>query len=270
MKEKQFLGPQSIKILLYYSLYCTIFVISDLIIISVFTFFHFLLEHDMNTIENWLNRNTWEILFLAKLFALIITSKVTKLNLIEDIKYRDLIRKDIRVPTKKIWGFCLFLLVIFYAFIIQFGGGFTPNQFKEELFYSSFFGAFFFYLSDILMIYMLLKVYKTKKSDYMKIMYIGLVMFLASSKIALPYLSKYYIFLMVHFVTMYFLLMKEHISDVLVYTLIIISPLSSLYGLDIVWDNGYSLFSYQKPLPLLGILGIWTLGLGYYQYSKVE
>lgn len=270
MSTKAFLATTSMRVLLYYGLYCFVFIVSDLVIVSVFTFFHFLLDHDMNTIENWLNRSTWEILVMAKVFALVFTSKVTKLNLIENIKYRRMIKGDLKTPTNKIWGLAAFLLSIFYAFIIQFGGGVNPDQFKEELFYSSFFGSFFFYFSDFLMLYILFKINQTSKEDLFKMMYISLLLFVLSSKFALPYLSKYYIFLMVHYITMYYLLVKDNLSDLIVYTLLIVSPLSSLYGIDIVWDNGYSLFSYQKQLPALGVIGIWGLGLGYYQYSKAE
>lgn len=263
--------PAPVKIVtLYYLLYCFLFVLFHLSFVSIFSFFHFLLDHDMNTIEDWLNRNSWEILALSKISAIFVATKITKLNSYNLIKYRTYFLKLNWIPSKKIFGVILFLLTIFYAFIIQFGGGLVQNQFKEDLFYSSFIGSFTFYIVDFMMIYILLRNYDIPKKYYNKIMYITLIFFLISSKIALPYLNKFYIFLMIHFITMIFLTKKDKISDVFVYAVFIIAPLSSVYGLDIVWDNAYSLLSYQKSLPVIGILGIWGVALGYYHYSRAD
>lgn len=268
--KTEFLSLNGKKILLYYILFSFIFTLVNLLSLSVFVFFHFLLEHDMSTIENWLNRNTWEILILSKLVALFLSTKITKLNLVDDIKYRDVLKRSFRIPSIRVGGLVFFILTIFYAFITQFGGGVNVGQFKEELFYSSFIGSFFFYSCDFVFMYILFKIYSPEKRDLSKVMYLTLLIFIGSSKLALPYLSKYYIFLMVHFLSLYIFLLKDQLSDSFIYALFVIAPLSSIYGLDIVWDNSYSLFSYQKPLPVLGIIGIWLLGLGYYHTSRVD
>jgi hypothetical protein len=258
------------KVFLYYLMYCFGFLLIHLAMISIFTFFHFLLDHDMNTIENWLNRNAWEVLSFSKLTSLYISTRVIKLNLYNDIKLRSYFELDQLIPSKKMIGVILFLLAIFYAFIVQFGGGVVQNQFKEDLFYSSFIGAFMFYTLDFIMIFLLLKIFEIKKEYHTKLMYLTLIMFLVSSKVALPYLDKFYVFLMIHFITLFYLGQKAKLIDVLCYALFIISPLSSIYGLDIVWDNAYSIFTYQKNLPILGVLGIWGIAIGYYHYSKVD
>lgn len=258
------------KVFLYYLIYCMTFLLVHLALVSTFSFFHFLLDHDMNTIENWLNRNAWEVLGFSKLSSLYIVSRVLKLNLYNDIKLRTLFSFNSFIPSKKMIGLVVFLLTIFYAFIMQFGGGVEQSQFKEDLFYSSFLGAFLFYVTDFCMIHILLKMLNIKKQYYSKLMYLTLVMFLISSKVALPYLDKFYVFLMIHFVTLFYLGQKDKLVDVLCYALFVISPLSSVYGLDIVWDNAYSIFSYQKSLPVVGVLGIWGIAIGYYHYSKVD
>ncbi len=255
---------------LYYFLYCVIFIFLNLAMVSVFSFFHFLLNHDMNTIENWLNRNNWEILSLGKLFSLYFTSRIIKLNQYNEIKFRDFFIGLSYLPSRKMIGMIVFLLTIFYAFIVQFGGGVNQNQFKEELFYSSFIGSFIFYLADFVMIYLILKVFEVKKEDYSKVIYPCLILFLIASKIALPYLNKFYVFLMIHFLSLFVISFRGKLADVFLYGLLVIAPLSTIYGLDIVWDNAYSFFSYQKPLPALGILGIWGLALGYYNYSHAD
>ena len=263
-----FLSTEGKRVILYYALFCFLFVFLNLLIVSVFIFFHFLLDHDMSTIENWLNRNAWEILTMSKLGSLYFTAKITKLNLVDETKYRDLLKSSLTLPSIKIFGVIVFILIIFYAFITQFGARLQTEQFKQDLFYSSFLGSFFFYFCDFVILYILSRVYPPK--DLLKVLYISLVMFVISSKLALPYLNKYYIFLIMHFVTLFYFMSKDNFSDSLLYSLFVIAPLSSLYGLDIVWDSAYSLISYKDSLPLLGIIGIWGLGLGYYHISRSD
>ncbi|MBT4792155.1 MAG: hypothetical protein HON90_11335 [Halobacteriovoraceae bacterium] len=70
---------------------------------------------------------------------------------------------------------------------------------------------------------------------------------------------------------MLFILSKKgSIGDAVIYSLFIIAPLNSIFGLDIVWDNTYALFEYPKSLPSVGILAIWSVAVGYYHYSKAD
>ena len=188
--------PNEIRtITLYYLLYCFLFILFHLVLVSTFSFFHFLLDHDMNTIENWLYRNRWEILSFSKISSLFISTQVTKLNRYENIRYRDIFWSFNFKPSKKIFGVIFFLLIIFYALITQFGGGLVANQFREEIFYSSFMGSLMFFLIDFFFIFTLMEILKIKKAFYNSIMYTSVFLFIISSKIALPYLNKFYIFL---------------------------------------------------------------------------
>ncbi len=257
-------------VVLYYILYNIIFALTHLILLSIFSFFHFLLDHDMNTIENWLNRNTWEILSVSKLAASLCIYKFVRLNRYVDTRIKDLINNESFFPSDKIIGFSLYLLVFVYAFIVQFGGGVSTGQFKEELFYSSFIGSFLFYFIDILVLYFFITSFELKKKDYTKVLYSSLFVFILTTKITLPYLNKFYVFLIIHFISLFYLAKLKRGMDCFYYSLFVIAPLSSLYGLDIVWDNAYSLFSYQSEPPSYGLLLIWGLGLGYFHLSRLD
>ena len=256
------------KVILYYTLFNISFLLIQLALNSTFTFFHFLLEHDLITIENWLNRNTWEILTLSKLSSLFFTLKILQLNLYNDLSLFQFIRGLKLTPTKKIWSTVFFILVFFYALIVQFGGELTKNQFKEELVYSSFFGSIVFYISDIFILIFFDKVYDFFKYSY-KVLIIPFIFFIISSKVSLPYLNKFHIFLFIHFLTMLYFAKKHNFGDIIVYCFMIIGPLSTLYGLDIVWENINSVYVYQSSLPVVGIIGIWSIAIGYYSKTKI-
>ncbi|MDH5415550.1 MAG: hypothetical protein OEW87_15545, partial [Flavobacteriaceae bacterium] len=191
------------KLYIYYFIYSLLFIFLHLVMVSTFSFFHFLLNHDMSTIENWLNRNTWEILSMSKLASLIFTGQIVKLNHYSDIKFQDFFSDQSLWPSKKIFGMSLFILTIFYALIIQFGGGVVQNQFKEELFYSSFLGSFLFYMADFVMVYFLVLVFEIPRRHLLRLIYPCLFLFLVTSKVALPYLNKFHVFLVVHYFTLF-------------------------------------------------------------------
>lgn len=257
-------------IFIYYFLYLGLFCFCNLILLTLVSFFHFLLDHDMNTIENWLNRNTWEVLSLSKILSGIGVYKYVKLNQYSQYKFFRRLKEFNYFPSKKIIGVVLFILVLFYALILQFGGGIVKGQLKEELFYSSFFGSSLFYLIDILLIFFLVNIFELVREHYNKVMYGTLFGFIISTKIVLPYLSKFYIFIMIHFLTLFYLGRNKRFTDAFYYAILVISPLSAVYGLDLVWDNNYSLIVYQKDLPLLGILCMWTIAIYYYHHSKAD
>ncbi len=257
-------------VLLYYLGYSIFFAILHLSLLSVFSFFHFLLDHDMSTIENWLNRNSWEILSTSKLISGYSFYKIVHLNQYSNFKINESIKKFDWIPSEKIIGVIVFILVLLYAFIVQFGGGVAEGQFKEGLFYSSFIGAFIYFYIDFLLLSFLMMSFKLESKDLNIVMYTSLLIFLLVTKIALPYLNKFHIFLVIHFLTLFFLGRKNAFKDAFYYALLVIGPLSSIYGLDIVWDNAYSLFSYQKELPIFGIAMIWSLAISYYHYSRAD
>jgi len=264
------LSPEYKKIVLYYCLYCFIFVLSHLLLVSIFSFFHFLLEHEMGTIESWISRNSWEIIGASKLFALYILYKMTKLNYYGDKKFIHYFKDMDKKPTKKSFALVIFVLAIFYSLMMQFGAGIKSNQFLDDLFLSSFSGSFLFFGIDIVCLFYLRSFFKFKEDSLIKTLFILLIIFIGSSKIVLPYLDKYLIFLVIHFVSLYYLGLKNNFGDMAIYLLLIVAPLSSLFGMDLVWDNSYAIFTYDEKIPVLGILAIWTVGLGYYRISKLN
>jgi hypothetical protein len=258
------------KIILYYLGFCTLFLIIHLAFISLVSFFHFLLDHDMAVIENWLYRNAWEMIVASKSLAALITIKALKLNNYFINSLLHILRMDDWKPTRKVLVLILFISVLFYALIMQFSGELINNTKDTDFAYISYIGSGLFYLIDFLVINVLVRNFKVQqKRKFFALTTVLTLCFLFFTKATLPYIDKYYIFLVLHFVTLLLLLFKErkNMINPLLYTLFIIGPFSSIYGLDIVWDNAHSIFSYKESLPVVGISGIWLIGLGYYYKS---
>lgn len=322
------------KILFYFLLYSFGYIFAHLILTSIFSFFHFLLSHDLGTINNWLSLNGWEVLGFAKILSAIVTIKIVSFNKYNVTPLWDGFKQLKSWPSRKIIIVSFFILSVFYALIHQFGGGVQDSIYMDNLAMSSILGSILFFGVDILILGFLMNFFQSqlpqrfelafhlmiltlivtvldfvllylaklnisvidqfmpwiKLSTYttsfflffmvLKILkseiYLSelihsvlfLSIFVLCSKVVLPYLDKYILFLVVHFIFLYFLLLQRNMMDILVYLVIIVSILSSFFGIDLVWDNNYSMFAYNKNIPALGVIGIWIIALTYYRKSK--
>lgn len=258
------------KLGLIYFGFCLFFILVHLMLVSIFSFFHFLLDHEMGTIENWLSLNGWEIIGVSKLIAFAVMTKLIQVNSYSDTSFSKELWAMEKVPSKKALALIFFLLVMFYSLLSQFGGGIQSNQILDELFFSSFFGSILFFGIDIVFIMVVISYFKLEIKHPIQLVVVLLLLFLVSSKIILPYIGKYAVFLVVHFISLFYLSRRKNLGDLLVYLTIVIAPLSSFFGIDLIWDNSYSVFTYSKELPVLGVFLIWTVALGYYHRSKLD
>jgi hypothetical protein len=262
------------KILLYYFGYSILFLIFHLATISLVSFFHFLLDHDMSVIENWLYRNAWEMILLSKALAGFIIIKALQLNnyFVKNLFF--ILKGDTWRPTRSAIVFILFLAVLFYALIHQFGGEIVGGNKSIDFVYISFLGSILFYFIDFIVINILVRnlLLNSKKKYFLLTLALTFI-FMLFTKATLPYISKFYIFLILHFFTLLILLFtnKMNIINPILYSIFIIGPLSAFYGLDLVWDNAHALYSYKESLPIAGIIGVWFIGLiYYYKFNKTS
>lgn len=250
-----------------YFLYCFLFILIHLMLVSVLSFFHFLLDHEMGIVENWLSLNGWEILVLGKVLAFAVMAKFLVVNTNEKNIFFQHISHMERLPSKRVVAIIIFLLIMFYSLLNQFGGGIQSNQILDQLFLSSYLGSIFFYGIDILFLIFLGRIFQIKLKYSLPTFLTCLILFFISSKIVLPYTGKYAVFLIVHFSLLFYLSSHQNIGNIISYLALVVAPLSSFLGVDLVWDNSYSVFTYSKQLPVLGVLLIWGVALGYYQRS---
>lgn len=268
---KPFIQTKSFKkLLMLYGGYCILVLFIHLMLTSVFSFFHFLLDHELTTIENWLSLNGWEIIGASKLMSFAIVMKLIQVNSHFDSSFREEVQRMEMIPSKKAIASIFFLLVMFYSLLIQFGGGIENNQILDELFLSSFLGSVLLYGIDVFLILIISNFFRLKFDHILQAFLLCLCLFLITSKILLPYVGKYAIFLVVHFVSLFYLSRRNNLGDMICYLIIVIAPLSSFLGVDLVWDNSYSMFTLSEELPILGVLLIWTVALGYYHRSKLD
>ena len=259
------------KILSYYLGFSILFFLTHLSLVSIVTFFHFLIDHDMHIIENWLFSNAWELIISSKLIAFIVTIKFLKLNnyLVTDLL--TILKTDIWKPSKSAFVMIVFLATCFSAILLQFGDGLSFNPKSLEYVYFSYVGSILFFVIDFLVINILLRNVKqfSRRKNSLLIASL-LIIFLSFTKITLPYIDKFLFIIILHFLTLLIFLFSEkrNIMNIILYSVLLIGPLASLFGFDLVWENAHAVYIYNTKLPLTGIVGVWLIGIVYYYKRK--
>jgi len=264
--EKVLFSSDARKLLIYYSLYCVFFLLFYLALVSTISFFHFLLDHEMGVIENWLNRNTWEILIISKMGSSYLTVKSLYLNNYQFLNLKDFFKKTIITPEQKPIIIVIYIVIFLYALLNQFGAELIVKESELSFSLTSFVGSMLFYLLDIFVVFYCIMHMNITRLQKQKLSIALPILFYITTKIALPYVDKYTIFIFLHYISLNIFMFRndKNFSNPLLYSLIVIGPLSTLLGIDLVWDNSYALYSYPQAVPVIGVILIWLSAFVYY------
>ncbi len=103
-------------------------------LMSIITFFHFLLGHDFNLIDSWLRNSIWVIVFATKivcLFSYYLVSENKK-------KYQLKILREDRIIFKTLSSFTLVFLITFFLFFKKLGISNLSKFIYDHIFISLF------------------------------------------------------------------------------------------------------------------------------------
>jgi hypothetical protein len=256
------------RFLLYYMGFTLLYVLIHYSIVSVVAFFHFLLDHELATIEQWLNYNGWEIILSSKISSFFIFNRILKLNFY-GFSFRKNILEEVHFNIESnIIVIILYINILLAFFAIEFGGGIS----SVDIDYSnslllSFIGMTLFYLIDIAALASLNHCVKVVRKRAVRSMLLILPLFFYfASLIILPNLKMNQHFLFFNYFFLVSLYFKDRLSfgNILAYALFVISLSSLLWGYDLVWIDKYALLSLEHTLPWFGFFAIWLSAAVYY------
>mgnify|MGYP001233259491 CR=1 FL=1 len=260
---------------LYY-LFFNIFVwLTHLFFISVFTFFHFILDHPINVIENWIYYNGWEVIALTKVVAFLVVLKFVNLKSFSKEPLRDMVVEGFVLPRKEFLIVIIFFItsVIFLGNPLAVGG--PDFNFGKTIF--SFFCFLLFFLIDIFTLNSIERVYPINSNHsilkplLMPLIFMfftkfsfGLVLDVTTSNQTIVGKGIYLIFY-IHFFFILFLDYLEGMnwSYAFIYLFAFAAPLNSLFGFDPVWGENFSLYKMRSTFSLLDISLLFLVGFVY-------
>ncbi len=252
----------------YYLIFSLIYLLVHIGLYSTVSFFHFLLDHDMATIDSWISKNNWEMIFFSKLSAFFICLKFISLNYSDRIHFWTEFKLRFHIPSLRGVLFCSFLvgIIVYLAKIYYIPA--KINLELEDSAISAYLGSIGFFGLDTVLLLLISTVYPIDRKEKNKLYLISLIIFSLTTKLSIAYLGAYLILAILHFSTLFLLSMNGRLSDATLYGFIVIGPLNSSLGLNLFsgWEETRS-YGLQFFIVLVFV---WLTGLLYYRFSRLN
>lgn len=253
----------------YYFIFQLIFVTIFVLMSSVGAFFHFLLDHEISIVENWLHNNTWEIITLSKLLSLFVVIKWFSIRLYELTTIKELSKTLLNWPKGEAFVISTFCLVSFLAL-----GKPAPSEHNYIYWYhniASYFGVFLFYALEFILIVYLKEVFgalEGRKLFLTKFSF--LVTFTIAYRLTIPDYYQLNFYSIFCFATLLYLVDRnlKSWSNVVCFLVVFVCPMATVFGMDPVWGDDYSLFNFTDKFNNLLMLLVWLISFCYYKFRN--
>lgn len=251
----------------YYGSYQLLFVVIFIMLSSIGAFFHFLLDHEISIVESWLHNNHWEILIIAKLFALYLLNRWFKVRLYQMKSIRELVKELVHWPEPKAIVISFFMMV---SYLSLSGTQYTGQNLGYWYYHlTSFLGMFLYFGIEFIVIAYLDDVLNQKEQPsllWLSVFYT--VLFGAAFRATVPDYYELLSYVILCFSTLMYLSGKsfKSWSNVVCFLIVFLAPMASIFGMDPVWGDDFSPFTVKSKLALPFLAMIWVVSFCYYKY----
>ena len=251
----------------YYASYQLLFVVIFILLSSIGAFFHFLLDHEISIVESWLHNNHWEILIIAKLISLFLLNRWFQMRLYQLRTFRELVRELVHWPEPKAIVISVFMLI---SYLSLSGIVYTGQNLGYWYYHlASFLGLFMYFGIEFIVIAYLDGVLNKKEQPsllWLSVSYT--VLFAVAFRLSVPDYYKLLPYVVLSFSSLIFLSGKsfKRWSNVVCFLLVFVAPMGSIFGLDPVWGDDFSLFKVKTKLGHTLLAVIWVISFSYYKY----
>jgi len=251
------------KHVLYFLGYGFIFFSIHLFIISLASFFHFVLNHRFNVIEEWVFRNSWNMVMISKLISVLLMYKFLSVKRYTRNDLFHALRSKLLLPPRDIIISILFLT----TFLIWYGKPYMVSD--KEIFalstLESIYGVISFYFFDFIILwYLRFLIPLDSKRDRIISCLLFPLLFYLTNTLAISYEKYFNFFLVLNFCALWtiFELTKNWFFSVF-YLLVFVTPLTTFFGLDPIWGRDNAFFNFTTELQLVPCVALWLVCLGH-------
>jgi len=231
-------------------------------VISIVVYFHLLLDHKLEMIDDWIYYHGWSLLITSKLLSLYIVMKFVNANISFVDNFRKFERGYKILPDKEIIVIVLFVIMFF----VWRGG---PVKANYTIFYlneivMSFVGSIVFFLSDIFLLHRLNHYYRFKPRTALVMYPIYAVFFFYSFKWTYMYGKNPDLLLMFSFLIGTICVqwkLKRFINAV--WYIVSISLINAWCGIGPMWGRDFSPSRMQEVFPISFLVVIFLIVAGY-------
>ena len=226
----------------FYIKYCSFYllcVIAHVVLISIITFFHFLLDHRLIVVENWIYDFSWTLFLISKSVCFYLYYKFF-IYTMSRTSLLDLLKREVNFKSSENYILPLISLgfICFYA---------NPNMRENtdfDLGRSLFHGGcvLFTMFIDLIMLKLMMKEFSRNTLRFTEVLIFSLINYLAFQGTFL-FTSLSFHVLIINFLFFYFYFYKKSMGLSLSFIFLFVIPLYLFLGFDPVWNGDFSLFS---------------------------
>lgn len=262
---KSNLGIQIATYLLFYAVLWG----GHLIIISLISFFHLLLDHNIRTIGDWISDRGWTIIIIVKLIVLYVVMLFANLKTDKMYSLKSYFRNSVQNPRFEI------IVVYFFFLIAVVGVGnvhFNSTMIIEiHRILLSIVGTFVFFGTDFVLLTVLDVYYPLKDHrEKVKKNFIMPAIFYAFSAATFVYeqtisLKLYPLFFLLLYISEW---RRKNWTLAAFFLIFFIIPLYSFIGLDPVWGSTYTPFLPKVRIHAISFVTLVAIGIFYLEFIK--
>lgn len=258
------LGKQMI---LYFAFYVVLWCF-HLILISLISFFHLLLEHNIRTIGDWISDRGWGLIILSKVAVFYLATLFVNLKTKKIFSLKSYFRNSIQAPRIEVIVTLLFLVIALLGLgEIKFNSTMIVEIDRLLL---SIIGSFIFFAVDYVLLVILDVFYPVREDSLrLKRMIILPLFFYFFTAATFVYEQTITLKLYAFFVLLVYSgeWRRKNWTLPAVFLIAFIVPSFSLLGLDPVWGEIYSPMAASKKISTASVFILIFFAIGYLQYT---
>ncbi len=240
-----------------------------LLVISIISFFHLILNHGLGTIAEWINERGWQLIIFSKIFVIFVFLQFYSLKFKVIDKVNSFYRNGFMLPRTD------FVTVSVFFYIGMLGLGQTKLNdaiiWEFDNLLLSYTGIVIFFLVDFVFLLLLNANYNLRKEDRLLSVFLHALIFYLGT-----WFSFQYEFIKVDtffFFIFFFLLYlgqwrRDNWTFPILFLFLVIAPISTFFGFDPVWQDQYSLFHFSASINNVEFNTLIFLSILYLQYKS--
>ena len=253
----------------YYAFFYFILWSMHLILISLISYFHLLLNHNIRTIGDWIGDRGWTLIIISKLLIFYLAMQFISLKNKKLSLLKSYFRNSIQFPRKEIVAALLFLLIA----LMGLGSiGFNRSMiFEIDRIAFSTIGTFVFFSIDYALLVVLEIFFPLNNNlDQKRKLFLFPLLFYFFTNATFIYEQTVSLKLYAYF----FLLLyagewrRRNWTIPMLFLIAFCVPSYSLFGLDPVWGSSYSLFSMERAISTFSIFVLIAFAVTYLENIK--
>lgn len=239
-----------------------------LILISLISFFHLLLDHNIRTIGDWISDRGWTLIIISKVIVFYLAMLFVSLKTKKFFSLKSYIRNSVQTPRLEVFVTILFLLIGILGI-----GEMSFNSamiFEIDRIVLSVVGTFIFYSVDYILLVILDVFYPIREDSLrLKRLFLLPLLFYLFSSATFVYEQTISMKLYVFFILLLYSgeWRRKNWTLPAIFLLTFIVPTYAFLGLDPVWGEAYSPIVASRKIGTFSLFILIGFALGYLHYN---